>query len=86
MRTACVTGGAGGVGLATAARFASDGMAVAIADLQKAPALEAAVALLGRGHLGIGLDVSDEASVQAAFEAVGKHSAPHRCWRDSPAS
>lgn len=69
MRNAFVTGGAGGLGPATAARFASDDMAVAIADLQEAPALEAAAALAGGGHLGIGLDVSGEASVQVAFEA-----------------
>lgn len=70
MRIAFVTGGASGLGLATATRFAADGMTVVLADLRALAARDAADALPGSGHLGIGVDVTDEASVRAAFDAV----------------
>ena len=69
-RVALVTGGAGGLGLATAERFAAAGMTLAIADLDPAEARNAAESLPGAGHRGIGLDVSSEAAVQAAFEEL----------------
>lgn len=70
MRIALVTGGAGGLGLATSTRFAEDGMTVVIADLDGAAAERAAGSLPGSGHLGLTLDVSDEAAVIAAFDKV----------------
>ena len=69
-RIALITGGAGGLGLATARRLAQDGLQVAIADLNPDLAREAAGTLPGSGHLGLRIDVSDETSVAQAFELV----------------
>lgn len=76
MRIAFVTGGAGGLGLATAKRFAEDGMTVVIADLDAGAAERVAKGLEGSGHLGIALDVADENAVIAAFERVEKDLGP----------
>lgn len=67
-----VTGGAGGIGLETARHFVEAGAKVAIMDIDPA-ALEAAVADLGGGVLGVACNVSDEASVEAAFDEVVAH-------------
>lgn len=59
-RVAVVTGAASGIGLATATRFAEEGMQVVMADIQE-DALDAAVStLLGLGHevTGVRTDVS----------------------------
>ena len=76
MRVALVTGGASGLGLATAQRFAADGMAVIVADLDRMRALETAATLPGAGHWGVAMDVADEQSVSAGFEAVEARSGP----------
>ncbi|RPH44757.1 MAG: SDR family oxidoreductase [Burkholderiales bacterium] len=68
-RCAVVTGGAAGIGLAVARRFAASGARVAIWDVDGAAA-DAAAAALGVGHLGVATDVADEASVQAATDAT----------------
>ncbi len=68
-RCAVVTGGAAGIGLAVAQRFAASGARVAIWDVNEAAAT-AAAASLGAGHLGLAADVADEASVQAATDAT----------------
>lgn len=70
MRFALVTGGASGLGLATARRFAEDGMTVAVADLNGPAAEAAAAGLPGSGHRGFALDVTDEAAVGALFDTV----------------
>lgn len=70
MRIALITGAAGGLGLASARRLAEDGLTLAVADLDKAAAERAAAALPGRGHIGLACNVTDEASVRAAFETV----------------
>ncbi|MEY8877774.1 MAG: SDR family NAD(P)-dependent oxidoreductase [Leptothrix sp. (in: b-proteobacteria)] len=70
---AIVTGGADGIGWATAQRLAADGRRVVIADLREAVAQERAVALGAAHpgpHLGLGCDVSVEASVQALVRTV----------------
>jgi 2-dehydro-3-deoxy-L-rhamnonate dehydrogenase (NAD+) len=67
-RCAVVTGGAAGIGLAVAQRFAASGARVAIWDLD-GQAAAAAAAALGDGHLGLAVDVADETSVQAAADA-----------------
>jgi NAD(P)-dependent dehydrogenase (short-subunit alcohol dehydrogenase family) len=64
-KVAVVTGGASGIGLGLARRFAGDGMAVAIADVQR-DALDAAAASLRDGGatvLALPLDVRDAQAV-----------------------
>ncbi len=65
-RTALVTGGARGIGLACAKRLAEEGVACALLDVQAELAREAARAL-GPGHLGIAADVTDPAQVARAL-------------------
>ncbi|MEO5708588.1 MAG: 3-oxoacyl-ACP reductase FabG [Nocardioidaceae bacterium] len=69
-RVAVVTGSARGIGAATARRFAAEGAAVAVLDLDQDSAAETA-AHLGAGRaIGIACDVSDAASVEAAVATV----------------
>lgn len=66
-RVAVITGGASGMGLGIAARFADRGHRVAVLDIQ-ADAVGRAVADLGvTGHVA---DVSDRATIDAALDAV----------------
>ncbi|MDB5511093.1 MAG: oxidoreductase [Enterovirga sp.] len=67
-----VTGGAGGIGLATARRFASEGARVVVADLNGDAAAKAAEAMAAEGSdaLALPCDVSDEAAVEAAVAAT----------------
>lgn len=67
-RVAIVTGGANGIGWATAQRFAEEGYSVVVADLREDNARERAHAL-GADHLGIGVDVAVEADVGALIAA-----------------
>jgi 3-oxoacyl-[acyl-carrier protein] reductase len=71
-RTAIVTGAARGIGAEVARRLAHDGCAVAVLDLDEA-ACDTVVKEIseagGRG-LAVGVDVSDEAAVQAAVDRV----------------
>jgi rhamnose utilization protein RhaD (predicted bifunctional aldolase and dehydrogenase)/NAD(P)-dependent dehydrogenase (short-subunit alcohol dehydrogenase family) len=68
-QVALVTGGGGGIGAATAARFAAEGAAVAVLDRDEAGARRAAEAC-GAGALAFGCDVTDPVAVRAAFDAV----------------
>jgi rhamnulose-1-phosphate aldolase/alcohol dehydrogenase len=74
-RAALVTGGAGGIGQAIAARLMSEGACVVLADID-AQSLDAAVADFGKRFgkdavAGVHVDVTSEAAVEAAFrEAV----------------
>lgn len=54
-RVAIVTGAAGGIGAATAAALAEDGMAVVLADWQAASVEQQAQALRERGYRALGL-------------------------------
>jgi rhamnulose-1-phosphate aldolase/alcohol dehydrogenase len=70
-RIAYVTGGAGGIGGATALRLLGEGACVVVADIDK-EALDARLQAIVQtfGHdsaVGIPLDVTDEASVIASF-------------------
>jgi len=65
-----VIGGASGVGFAVAAAAQAAGAEVVVGSSQ-APRIEAAAEKLGAGARGLTVDVKDEASVAAFFEAAG---------------
>ena len=67
-KTAVITGGASGIGLAIAQRFAAHGAAIEILDVQQS-ALDAAVKEIPGAH-GEVCDVGDPASVDAAFARI----------------
>lgn len=75
-RMAIITGGARGIGRAIAERFAAEGAAVVIADLDGAEAAAAEIAKRGVRTLGVRTDVSAETDVErlteAASEAFGR--------------
>jgi len=79
-KTAVVTGGAGGLGKAMAARFLAEGMSVVIADIEKS-ALDSATEELTAGGgevLPVVTDVTDLSSVEAlAEEAVRRFGSYH---------
>ena len=76
-KVAIVTGGASGIGRATAELFAREGAAVVVADYQASAAEEVAegVRAAGGKAIAVGVDVADagqvEAMVQAALAAYG---------------
>jgi NAD(P)-dependent dehydrogenase (short-subunit alcohol dehydrogenase family) len=76
-KTAFVTGGAAGIGLALGRAFAQAGMKVMLADIETATLAAAVKSLenIGPGVRGVICDVADPASVehaaQTAFEAFG---------------
>ncbi len=76
-KTAFVTGGASGIGLALGRAFAEAGMKVMLADIETEPLAAAVKSLhnVGPEVRGIDCDVTDAASVQraakAAFDAFG---------------
>ncbi|MGH9113932.1 MAG: SDR family NAD(P)-dependent oxidoreductase, partial [Acidimicrobiales bacterium] len=63
-RVAVVPGGAGGIGAATARRFAAEGAKVVIADVDPASGKAAADAA---GGLFVATDVTDAGQVEALF-------------------
>ena len=67
-KTAVITGGASGIGLAIAKRFAAHGAAIEILDVQQT-ALDSAVSEIHGAHGEI-CDVGDPASVDAAFARI----------------
>jgi rhamnose utilization protein RhaD (predicted bifunctional aldolase and dehydrogenase)/NAD(P)-dependent dehydrogenase (short-subunit alcohol dehydrogenase family) len=68
-QVAVVTGGGSGIGAATARAFAKEGAEVAVLDLNGGAAKEVAKKIGGKA-IGLSCDVTDPASVKAAFEAV----------------
>jgi len=73
--TAVITGGASGIGAATARRFAAAGMRVAIIDLNRA-AGEALASELGAGAWFHACDVGDPDAVERAAQAIDREGAP----------
>jgi NAD(P)-dependent dehydrogenase (short-subunit alcohol dehydrogenase family) len=73
-RVALITGGAGGIGLAVARRFAAAGSRIAIADQKSDAVKQAADELTKLGHRAIGLtgDVSKAADAKALVETTVK--------------
>ncbi|WP_159792736.1 SDR family NAD(P)-dependent oxidoreductase [Puerhibacterium puerhi] len=80
-RTAVVTGAASrrGIGFATATRFAAEGWAVALLDIDEAGAKSAAddlAAAHGVPVIGLGVDVTDPESVRSAAATVAASGLP----------
>lgn len=69
-RVALVTGGAKGIGAATARRFASEGATVVVADFDEATAQETATEIGGHA---VRCDVTKRDEVEAAVEAAVGH-------------
>ncbi len=69
-RVAVVTGSARGIGAATAKRFADEGAAVAVLDLNEEAASATASALGAEKAIGLACNVADAASVDAAVAKV----------------
>ncbi|WOI60376.1 3-oxoacyl-ACP reductase FabG [Streptomyces fradiae] len=71
-RVAVVTGGARGIGAATAVRLAAEGRAVAVLDLDEAACADTVDTITAAGGtaLAVGCDVTDAARVEAAVARV----------------
>ncbi|MEV6898530.1 SDR family oxidoreductase [Amycolatopsis sp. NPDC051372] len=69
-KTAVVTGGSSGIGLATARRFADEGARVFVTGRRK-DVLDAAVADIGGDVTGVQVDSSDPADLDRLYETVG---------------
>jgi 3-oxoacyl-[acyl-carrier protein] reductase len=69
-RVAVVTGSARGIGAATAQRFAREGAAVAVLDLDRGAAEATASDLGAERAIGLACDVADASSVESAVTAV----------------
>ncbi len=71
-RTAIVTGGGSGIGLAIAERLAADGLAVGVLDRDGDAAAGAAAKIAAAGGTAVGLtaDVTDRATIDAAVEEL----------------
>jgi NADP-dependent 3-hydroxy acid dehydrogenase YdfG len=74
-QTVAITGGARGIGRATAALLAVQGMRVAIGDLDL-PAATQAASEIGPGAVALPLDVTDRASFTAFLDGVEEQLGP----------
>jgi 2-dehydro-3-deoxy-L-rhamnonate dehydrogenase (NAD+) len=71
-RTALITGGARGIGLAIASRLTADGLRVALLDVDPATT-DAAARKVGSNVMAIRADVTRSAEVDAAVDRVVEH-------------
>ncbi|MFI2038030.1 3-oxoacyl-ACP reductase FabG [Streptomyces bottropensis] len=73
-RVVVVTGGARGIGAATAVRLAAEGRAVAVIDLDEAACKDTVEKITAAGGraLAVGCDVSDESQVEAAVTRIAE--------------
>ena len=73
-KIAYITGAASGIGKEIAIEFAREGASIAIADLNKdaAEAAAAEIAKSGARAIGVAVDVTDEAQVDASVQATIK--------------
>lgn len=69
-RRAIVVGGAGGIGSAICHRLAAEGYRIVVADFNLERAKEVLASLAGGGHDVAQLDVTNEETVGAVFDAV----------------
>ena len=68
-KVAIITGGARGIGRAIAAAYAAEGARVVVADIHAAEC-EAVAADIGAGAIGVGVNVTQQASIDAMVAAV----------------
>ena len=80
-RVALVTGGASGIGQATAARLAAEGAAVVVADLDAEAGERTAAEYEGVSF--IQTDVSDSAAVESLVATIVENGGRNRHQRDS---
>lgn len=71
-KTALITGGSSGLGLATARRFALEGARVFITGRRQA-ALDEAVALIGEGAIGLQGDVASASDLERILQSLRQH-------------
>lgn len=70
-KTAVITGGTSGIGLATAKRFIDEGAFVFITGRRQTE-LDAAIAVLGENAIGVQGDVSNPGDLDRLYEIVGE--------------
>lgn len=77
-RTAIVTGAARGIGAGVAKRLAADGLNVAVLDLDEASTADVVneITAAGGTALGVGANVADVESVEAAVEKIATELGP----------
>ena len=68
-KTALITGGGRGIGLAIGRAFAEEGARVILSDVDGDSAVDGAAGLAG-GAFGLRMDVADKAQVEACFDQV----------------
>src|SRR5450759_204707 len=82
-QAAIVTGGASGLGAATARALAAAGAKVAIFDVNAKAAAEVAISING---IAVSCDVADSTGAEAAVKKAAADQAPPRILENSPGS